>query len=543
MNQRKSIILVLLVISELLAVPGINPSENLVRQQKMLHKAIKTKDTELAQTLLANGADANAKYYGRIPLHDAVYDGNEEIIKLLLNNGANINKQDEHGRTALHMYVGFIGKHRPKKKHIDIVRLLLAHGASFETKDIWGNSPIETAMSCHRPDIVEALLSGTKNMTIHQAAYIGQWERIEFLLDNGIEINAQDEKGRTPLCLAACMGNQLDIVEQLIAGGADVTLGSKTWTPLYGAIYYSHYDIAKILIDNGADVNIQKHEGMTPLHVAIEFSYQVDPMYIIEHLLTHGARLDIEDESGATPVDTAIARNRQLHDRSDVVALLLRKIPNKTIHQAAYAGQWERIDSLLKSGTYVDKRDREGCTALYYAAWGNKLQVAGRLINKGADVNAKNKKGLALLHDLAIGYVVEDIRPIHHIQPEEYRNMIKLLLAKGTNVNIQGDYQEWTALHGAARNGDMAMVNLLITHDADFNARDGFGNTPLHYFVESGHRNIVQKLLSQGADANAKNERGLTPMDLASQHGDIETYRILETYGAQGKIKYKSGQE
>lgn len=606
--------MIFLLLSELQAVAQVKSSGSLPEQRKALREAIKAENAEEVRTLLASGADANARYYGRIPLHDAVYNGNRVIIRLLLENGADVNRQNDDKRTALHMHVAFADVARQNKTDVDIVRLLLAHGARAETKDKWGNSPIDSAMSRHRPDIVKALLGGVKNLTIHQAAYIGQWKRIEFQLDEGADINERDEKGRTPLYQAACAGNQLGIVERLIASGADISLGSKTWTPLYGAVYYSHFDIAKVLIDNGADVNVQRHEGMTPLHVAIDFSYSSDPKDIIEYLLAHGARIDIRDDSGATPVDTAITRNLRIHDRSDVVALLLSKIQNKTIHQAAYVGKWERIKLLLSSGTDIDERDRAGCTALYHAAWGNQLQIARRLIAEGADVNATNKDGLALLHDLTIGEVVEDIRPIHYTQPEEYREIVELLLVNGADVNIRGGYREWTALQGAARNGDGAMVNLLIAHGADVNARDRYGRTPifcaiadhhdiavllmqkgasatikakdgstslhvllsqyrvslrktdtdlaelliskgadinardktgrtpLHCAAESGYQDIVRMLLNQGAKVNSKDERGLTPLDWAAQRDAVETYRILEAFGAQGQIRLKSNQ-
>ena len=517
MIHRKCAILILLLLSDLPAVPQVEPSGSSPQQRKALHEAIKEKDAAQVRKLLAGGADVNAAYYGRIPLHEAVYRRDKAIIKLLLDSGADINRRDQNKTTALHMYVGHAREWLPEKdeaeEDVEIVRLLMARGASVESKNDRGNSPIETAMSHSRPDLVEVLLTGVKNITIHQAAYTGRWERIEFLLNNGADINQPDEKGRTALYHAACMANQLGIVKRLIARGADITLGWEDDTPLPGAVYLGHYDVAKVLIDSGADVNIQEHEGTTPLHIAIN-TYELGVKDIVEYLLTHGARVDIRDDAGDTALDAAIARERLLHDRSDIAALLLARIPNKTIHQAAYASDWERIELLLSGGADIDEPDKEGCTALCYAAWANQLHVARRLIAEGADVNSTNKDGLAILHYLASYQAkLEDYHPIRCEQPQEYREMVRFLLANGADVNIRGGYRKSTALHGAAGYGDVPMVNLLIAHGADVNAKDRHGSTPISYAI-SDHHNIAGLLLEKGASASIAGEDGLTPLHI-----------------------------
>lgn len=526
MIHRKCAILILLLLSDLPAVPQVEPSGSSPQQRKALHEAIKAKDAAQVRKLLAGGADVNASYYGRIPLHEAVYRRDIAIIELLLDKGADINRRDQNKTTALHMYVGHAREYLPEKEEaeedIGIVKLLMARGASVETKSKWGGSPIETAMWHSRPDLVETLLTGVKNITIHQAAYTGRWERIEFLLNNGADINQRDEKGRTALYHAACMANQLDIVKRLLARGADITLGWEDDTPLYGAVCYSHYEVAKVLIDSGADVNVQVHEGMTPLHIAITLTYEPGVKGIVEYLLTHGARIDIRDDTGATALDAAVARERRLHDRSDVAALLLAGIRNKTIHQAAYAGDWERIESLLSRGTDIDEPDREGFTALYYAAWANQLNVARRLIAQGADVNSTSRDGQALLHHLAVGEVVNhDISPILCEQPREYHVVVKFLLAHGADVDIRGGYWKCTALHGAARNGDVLMVDLLIAHGADVDARDSQGLTPILYAIPD-HHNVAALLLEKGANARVSRKDGLTPLHIhLSRHGEF----------------------
>ncbi len=116
---------------------------------------------------------------------------------------------------------------------------------------------------------------------------------------------------------------------------------------------------------------------------------------------------------------------------------------------------------------------------------------------------------------------------------------IKELLDKGADINATNK-RGLTALHMAAQHGQNQLAQLLIERRADLNARDDKGRTPLHHAVVvriiseeiiAGKNEIVKSLLESGADVNAKDNRGYTPLDLMSGYGDL-----LRKHGA------KSGQ-
>jgi len=588
---RRYALLGLLAFAELQAASHDVPLGNSAGRRKALHEAIEAQNAERVGRLLADGVNVNEDFLSRIPLHDAVHSANEAIIKMLVEAGADVNRQDSDGRTALDMYVGFAHEHWPNAKDVAVVELLLARGARVDIKDQWGRSPIDGALARSRPDLVKVLLAKVMNMTIHQAAYVGQWGRIEPLLDNGADINEKDGEGRTPLYHAACLGNQVDVVRHLLARGANVNLGDKTFTPLYGAVYHSHYDVAKVLIDNGADVNVRQHEGMTPLHLAIEFSYTQNPTDIIEYLLAHGARADLRDNQGNTPLDTALAS----HYRSDIVTILLCKIQEKTIHEAAHAGQWERIESLLGAGTHINLRDRSGRTALHHAVWGNQVDVAERLIAKGAEVdmttdsgltplhvatmcgysriaelllrqgasvNPKDKSGETPLHKAASGCMQEGTWPYELKRSEKLADMVELLLAHGADVNGAATDQQDTALHRAACFGSVAIAKLLVKHGADVKAKDRHGRTPLFDSIqaengdlvahpirgqqepsaEGGFRAVRELMLGEGAEVDTQDDQGRTPLHYAAECGYPEVVRTLLSRGADVNARDNQGQ-
>jgi ankyrin repeat protein len=106
---------------------------------------------------------------------------------------------------------------------------------------------------------------------LHEAVRDGQSERAADLLrEDGTDVNAQDEKGRTPLHYTATNG-EAGLAEMLIAGGADVNIQDDEGnTPLHWAIRNNFAAIAEMLLENGADPSMENREGKTASDIAEE---------------------------------------------------------------------------------------------------------------------------------------------------------------------------------------------------------------------------------------------------------------------------------
>ncbi len=106
-------------------------------------------------------------------------------------------------------------------------------------------------------------------ISIHEAAALGNIEVVKQFLDSGTDVNAKDETGGTPLDEAAGWGRK-DIVELLIAKGADVNakFDDDGSTPLHLAAWKGHFETAELLIAADADVNAKMEDGDTPLDLA-----------------------------------------------------------------------------------------------------------------------------------------------------------------------------------------------------------------------------------------------------------------------------------
>jgi ankyrin repeat protein len=137
---------------------------------------------------------------------------------------------------------------------------------------------------------------------LRTAASEGNLLRVETLLGQGVTAQAADERGVTPLFMAAKNGHR-DVVALLLKHGATMNpLRQDGVTPLFIAVQEGRRDVVALLLEKGADVNAQARiGGVTLLHVG---AFRGDPA-IVTLLLQHGADKHARLSSGERPVDLA----------------------------------------------------------------------------------------------------------------------------------------------------------------------------------------------------------------------------------------------
>ncbi|MBX3302795.1 MAG: ankyrin repeat domain-containing protein [Nitrospira sp.] len=152
------------------------------------------------------------------------------------------------------------------------------------------------------------LVSGcmtTPEEKLREAAAEGNVLRVQTLLEQGVTAQAADERGITPLLLAAKHGHR-EVAALLLEQGATTNYARQDGvTPLFVAVQEGRRDIVALLLEKGADVNDQARiGGVTPLHIG---AYKGDQA-IITFLLEHGADKNARMTSGERPVDLAQAQ-------------------------------------------------------------------------------------------------------------------------------------------------------------------------------------------------------------------------------------------
>ncbi|KAJ6668981.1 hypothetical protein lerEdw1_007790 [Lerista edwardsae] len=160
------------------------------------------------------------------------------LVDVLLENGSDVNQKNSSGKDSL-MIACFAG-------HLDIVKLLRCKGASWTAKDLGGC----TAM--------------------HWAADGGYRDVIEWMIDDGCEVDTRDIGLEwTPLMRLCAMTGKVDVATLLIDAGADVNVKDKDGkTPLMVASLNNHENLVALLLERGADVDIKNEFGKGALEMA-----------------------------------------------------------------------------------------------------------------------------------------------------------------------------------------------------------------------------------------------------------------------------------
>lgn len=220
---------------------------------------------------------------GFTPLHRAAFLGLHDITKLLLEWHADVKAQTQTGETAAHVAC--------ENGHVEIVKMLLEFGDILEAKDIYGN----TALAVYRDDALPA---------------------VEFLLDQGANIEASNDEKFTPLhhaSLHRCVG----VARLFLHRGADVDPKSE-WssTPLHLATASGASQVVMLLLEHGANVETLDGDGHTPLGCTLEPSSMC-----VELLLAKGANMYAAQNSRKlSPLHVAVRSNN-----FKVVELILTK--------------------------------------------------------------------------------------------------------------------------------------------------------------------------------------------------------------------------
>ncbi|KAF5639448.1 ankyrin 3 [Fusarium tjaetaba] len=379
-----------------------------------------------------------------------------------------------------------------------------------------------------------------------------------FLIANGADIEARDEAGWTPLCLAAANGytatvaillqksanieNRSEVgraplmyaaeggseecMRLLISSGANVNAkDNQQWTALFWAACSQKEPEAKLylLTDHGVDVTAIDSQGYTALTWSLKQGKATRT--IVQILLSHGDTVDRIDRLGRTPLILSLNSNLSIMEYLIDKGAGIDSIDNhgqSALLLAVKLKAESQARLLIDSGTYTDVSDtRNGRTALSYAvSW----QYQDILIcPQGHPATGLLYRSQKLPPSIAEGLLIRgaavDRDDINGRTPLSYAasfsvsaDLVSLLLSHGADVN-RADNNGRTPLSYAAACSNYRGTKLLLDHGADVNAADNDGRAPLSYFTSSGGpsaESYVRLLLDRGAIPDKVDEAGKT---------------------------------
>ncbi|KAI4103194.1 MAG: hypothetical protein L6R37_003948 [Teloschistes peruensis] len=214
--------------------------------------------------------------------------------------------------------------------------------------------------------------------------------------------------------------------------------------------------------------------------------------------------------------------------------------------RAAQAGSVVEVETLLNQGADIESiHQQSGRNALAVASHCGNESVVQLLLRYGANVNTPDVSSFCPSHLAAMRghYGVVELLLQEHARIDEpgpngetplriasdkgYIEIAELLLRAKAKVNARDMKRMSTPLHTAAKNGDEAMIDLLIRHGAHLEAKDGELMTPLHYACEAGRDRAVLLLLNRKANIEVLGRRGMTPLVCAAAAGQNQVVEVL----------------
>ena len=197
-----------------------------------------------------------------------------------------------------------------KKNDAAKVKELLAANPNLILTKTPDGSLLLTSVFHGARDAMRALLPRFPHMNVHEAASVGDAQRLQRILEEepGL-VSAPHPQGFTPLGLAAFFGHK-SAVQVLVARGAEVDAVDRSQfanTALDAAVAANHLEVVKVLLQNHASVNVRAAGGHTPLHKAA----MNGNLEIVKLLLDHGSDAAARNDDGKTALQYAAEKGHE----------------------------------------------------------------------------------------------------------------------------------------------------------------------------------------------------------------------------------------
>ncbi|XP_023316094.1 ankyrin-1-like [Trichogramma pretiosum] len=483
---------------------------------------------------------------GNAPLHVALLRSDKRVAKSLLRNGANPNLANSKGMTPLHIVC-------KREDDDNLVNLLFKTSDENQKKvqvnvqDKSGQTPLHTALFCRSRNLAELLLrrGADPNLTNRDGstplhviferssdcdALARLFFKISDEMNKTVDVNVRDDLGKTPLHLALS-GRHRSLVQFLLRYGANPTTpDAEGLTPLHIICKGKRddYNLAKMLFEMSKDqfrpiqVDARDKLGFTPLHEALTNGHK----NLVQFLLRKSANPNLANNMDElTPLHVLCRNNRDYYELAEILFELSDKqyqpiqvgaqdkFGNTPLHLALENGHKNLVLSMLRNGASPNVANDEGLTPLCIFVKRYRDDNFTEILYKSS--KKKQQTGQDNAQDN------KRHTQLHIVRKQEYNKIVESLLRNGADLNF-ANVNGLTVLHIFCKDHTCHhLVEVLFKISDDhhqtlrINARDDFGNTPLHLALQSatqGVKNAALVLLRKGADPNLANQEESTPL-------------------------------
>lgn len=436
-----------------------------------------------------------------------------------------------------------------------------ANAFDVTTLAINNDAPLESIkFLLEQPGNNVTKLTHDNRIYLHWAAYRGNTELVQYLIAKGSDVNFEDSHGTTPLAFAAGSGMlNSGVCEAFFKAGTDAKkkYAEGANVLLLAIPFDKDLTLTDYLTTKGLSLKDTDSNGST----AFDYAARTGNITLLKKIAakgikptdqallfaTTGTRREttpletykyLVEEVKLKPAATNKSGNNVLHllagkqNQGEIIAYFLAKgvdankvnTDGNTPLMIAAGREITTLEKLVPVTKNINLQNAKGESALTFAVRSGSSDAVSLLLNKGADVNVKDKDG----NNLGI-YLVQSYRPAGreaNATQDPFEAKAKLLQDKGLNLaTAQKDGS--TLYHFAASKSDLNLIKKLAPLNIDVNAKNKDGLTALHKAAMVAKDDSVLKyLLSIGAQKDIKTEFDETTYALAKENESLTKNNI-----------------
>lgn len=522
---------------------GLGPNgEETVRPcmvQRGLGEAIQWGEADCVAKAIKRGENPNSplakqdtfsRGAGLLPLEFALessqvfFAKGASVVSALLAGGADPNRLFSKGDTAL-----ISSLRESDARYLPIAVVLASHPSTKVNLQLGRErtTALVMALEKKKTNVVEALMkrqdldvdqkSASGEVPVILAARTGQLDVAKALVAKGANLNSVAGDQTSLLMAAIQSGDEPFALQVLGLSNLDVKrAGPGGTTALHLAVEKDNAKLTRELLRLGAAASAATADGNTPLHLASSLD-------VVQQLLASGASPQARNKTGATPLLLSVRRGN-----GEVVSALLAKGADANepanngstiLFIAIEAGNNDVVRRLTQAGADARRVDREGRSTLIAAIEKGNSEAALLMLNSGADPKIETNNGVMAAH-LAAGWSSADV--------------LRAILDKGFDVNGK----DRTGRTPLFRAGSAQVATLLISRGAVVNLSESSnGTSPLSEAVGRGLTEVAQILLEAGADKSwtSRQGQGLLALAISGNHLALADLLIRNGLDAEGK--------
>ncbi len=518
-------------------------------------------------------------FYGLTPLSYAVnITAPTEILQKFASQAENIDMQNPRGTTALIEAV--------RLNNLQMVKYLLAHQADVSAVYRGGNTILLYALKEKaQNDIVSELLKAGADVNasdingqtpIAFAIAENNAELVDLLLQNNADIKQKKQNGKNILAYAFENNASPEIILRLIAAGADVNaVDDEENVLLIQALASEKYDIAELFLQSGADINLQNKSKDSALSYVLSHD-------ISESILTTIIKACPTPLKNLPKFDKPLWKILAEQNRYDLLGQVINTvggINTKDENGETLFGYFlqnpnnEKLRDMILS-SLNEMNIKENSNMIFEAIDAKNLEILKKLVDLGANVNAKNDEGVTVLN-----YLLDNNYPLEYIETIETKELninesraletavlhddvalAQNLIKHGADVNLLTADSEKTKARESylmiLNYNQNEMAKLLLDNGADINYVPEPDKTMLMYAVKTGNETLISYLLENGFSVDQADSDGNTAImyiaDMLEKYAELPTEQvndllkkivpILQRKGADISIQNNNGE-